>query len=210
VDPWVQTYRIRENQWFDNLDGRWEILHWEVDPEFTRFPYNEILQHRELYFIGRRAAEAAPSEPVSDILLQKWNTNFTTIPFARHSKTLAVELGRGGTLEKLVNRVRLVRDAEAVDALIKYIYLLEGKFPFEERFYYAGLYRTLTGKRHRLATPSPQRSSFWGRLLLTVTGVGFALRSPAIPRLIVRTLRKMGINVGWTYRMLKRLLFRER
>lgn len=209
VDPLVQTYRSDENQWFDHLDRRWETLVWEVEPEFTRFPYNEILHHRELYFIGRRSPEPLPSKPIDSIYHQKWYTNFTTVPFARHSKMLAACLGQGSILEQLVNRVRCIRDVRALDALIKLIYLLEGKFPFEERYYYAQLYRRLTGRSHALSRGIPRAARFGLRLFITATGIGLLLRYPTIPMMVVRILRGIGIDVRWTYRTLKKLLLRE-
>ncbi len=209
-DPKVQRYRTAENNWYHSLDSSWEVLHWEVEPPATRFPYNEVLHHRELYLVAKKTNDPMKVDHVDDILASQWCKNFSLIPFARHSKILVDDFTKGGTLERLVNRVRLEENTDALDALIKYIYLLEGKFPFEERFYYSQLYKKLHGKNHFLSTSNALWKYRIVTTLIAVTGVGYLLRMPKMLVATIAVARSIGIDVGWTYAFLKRHLFREK
>jgi putative sugar O-methyltransferase len=210
VDPDIQSYRFKENQWYNYLNNRWEIVQWEVEPDFTRFPYNEILHHRELYLIAKKSASPLEPQPLTDIYQQVWLKNFTLVPFARHSKVLVDDFKKGSVVERLANAIRLSPDEQNVDAMIKFVYLLEGKFPFEERFYYTDLYKKITGRKHHLSKPNPLLKYRIGKFFLTISGFKLVLNNPWLSHMILQGLGAIGINVKTTYDVLKRLLFNEK
>lgn len=208
VDPYIQPYRLNENQWYNNVGPQWDVVTWELEPEFTRFAYNEILHQREVYLIAKKAKGPHQAEPVDDILNAVWYKNFTIMPFGRHCKLLADDFSKGGTLERLVNSVRLKPTEKNLDALVKYIYLLEGKFPFEERFFYAAMYREITGRKHMLASWNPLRRYRIGTSLLRYTGVIFFINT-RIGGTLVTALRGAKVKSRWTYTFVTKLFFNE-
>ncbi len=159
--------------------------------------------------MAERVPFSLPAQPIGDILCQKWYACFTKIPFARHSNIIAVDLGKEGVLERLVNSVRVSPTKPGLDALIKYIFLLEGKFPIEERFYYTKLYKKLFHKRHFLAAANPLRVYTLAKRILALFGAGFFLRRPQLIAWSVQMLRAVGINPAGIYHFLKKHLFNE-
>ena len=94
-----------------------------------------------------------PEEPdIEDIFFHYWYRKFDTQPnyHSKYNHSICIDTGKNGILARLVNSVRVNPNFKNLDALIKYIYTLEGKFPFEERYYYMDLYKKITGKMHPL------------------------------------------------------------
>lgn len=149
-DPDIQKYRLNENAWYMNLDNKWQFLKWEIEPEFNRFPYHEVFNNRELFIVAQRSEQEYLVRDLETIYLNKWYRNFTLRASNRYSDFLYVDLGLGSTIEKLVNAVKCRPEEKSLDALIKYIYFLEGKNPYEERYYFTNLYKKITGKSHYL------------------------------------------------------------
>ncbi|MDO8435955.1 MAG: putative sugar O-methyltransferase [bacterium] len=150
-DPVAHPQRLQENGCFAQLGSNWKIIHWEIDPEFTNFPFHEQMLPRELYFIADKYSE--PEEPdIKDIFLHYWYRAFDTQPTynSKHNHSICIDRGENGVLYRLVNSVRINPNPKNLDALIKYLYTLEGRFPFEERYYYMDLYRKIAGKTHPL------------------------------------------------------------
>lgn len=145
VDSASHPQRLQENGCYAQLGPNWKVIHWETDPEFTNFPFFEQASPRELYFMAEKCS--TPEGPdIEDIFLHSWYREFNTHP-NYHSKYKY----SNDVLSRLVNSVRVNPHAKNLDALIKYMYTLEGKFPFEERYYYMDLYKKMIGKAHPLA-----------------------------------------------------------
>jgi putative sugar O-methyltransferase len=150
-DPIAHPQRLQENGCFTQIGANWKILHWEIDSEFTNFPFHEQTLPRELYFIAEKTSN--PEEPaIEDIFLHYWYREFDTSPNynSKYNHSIHIDPGKNGVLSRLANSVRVNPNLKNLDALIKYIYTLEGKFPFEERYYYMDLYKKITGKMHPL------------------------------------------------------------
>lgn len=150
-DPVSHPQRLQENGCYAQLGPNWEIIHWEIDPEFTNFPFHEQGSPRELYFIAEKCS--TPEEPdIEDIFLYYWYREFDTQPnyHSKYNHSICIDTSKNGVLSRLVNSVRVNPNSKNLDALVKYIYTLEGKFPFEERYYYMDLYKKITGKTHPL------------------------------------------------------------
>lgn len=139
-------FRLNENGCFAQLGKNWKILHWEFQPEFSVLKYGNQ-DPRELYFVGEKTKELE-IDNLQDIYLEYWYTNFSLEADHLGSCELSFDKGCEGVLSRLVNGVRVGPNEKNLDALIKYIYLLEGKLPFEERYFYLNLYKSLTGAEH--------------------------------------------------------------
>lgn len=152
IDPIAHSQRLQENGCYTQLGPNWNVIHWEIDPEFTQFPFHEQGAPREVYFIGEKSQ--TPEEPaIEDIFLHYWYRKFDTQPnyHSKYNHHISIETSKNGVLSRLVNSVRVHPNPRNLDALIKYIWTLEGKFPFEERYYYMDWYQRITGKKHPLS-----------------------------------------------------------
>lgn len=151
-DPSLQPQRLQENGCYSQLGSNWNIIHWEVDPEFTNFPFFEQASPGELYFIAKKCS--IPEKPyIEDIFLHYWYREFyaqSSYSSTKYNHGICIDTGKNGVLSRLVNSVRVDPNSKNLDALIKYLHILEGKFPFEERYYYMDLYKRITGKTHPL------------------------------------------------------------
>ncbi|MFA6091729.1 MAG: putative sugar O-methyltransferase [Elusimicrobiota bacterium] len=148
VDLADKPFRLKENGWFDRMGPDWKTLHWEYQPKFSSFIYGGQ-DPRELYFVGERGRDTERYE-LSEILRQCWYTHFGLEADFFGACELSFDTGKGGVLCTLSNSVRVSPNKQNVDAMIKYICVLEGKYPFEDRYYYMDLYEKITGTPHPL------------------------------------------------------------
>lgn len=58
--PNIDSARLLQNRGYLNLSKKWRNIHFDVDPSFTKFPYHEILNPRELVFIGTSLSPSPP------------------------------------------------------------------------------------------------------------------------------------------------------
>lgn len=138
----------------------WEIVDWQVDPDYERSPYFATLFTRNLHAILKtKQASRAPQTGLMDddlekLRLQDWNTQPGWINYqlfngldsypplmSRGKRELNTDFSMNGTLFKLWNHARLnPKDREANYLMAKYLLYLGGQYePFEEFFYYEKL-----------------------------------------------------------------------
>ncbi|GEM_PF-1683764 len=195
-DPDIEMYRLDENGWYMNLDEGWSLIKWEIEPEFTRFPYNEVLHNRELFVVAKRdIPKANYQDNLDDIYQQKWYKNFILYPHERYADFLRVDLDMGSVIQRLIHAVKKKITEKNCDALIKYIYLLEGKYAYEERFYFTKKYRELTGRKHFI-DGNPRGGT---RFIKSI------LKSIGLLNIVLLILNKFPIA-----RLFKKILFKEK
>lgn len=129
--PWREANRERECGWYWELDDRWRVKTWELEPEWISFPGIESLYARELLFIATREKQAVPpptDDEVAAIERQQWCQKVHPASTRlRHIFAWDKEL-----LRVLLERVRVKPDRRTLGALLAYLQRIEGPWPFEE------------------------------------------------------------------------------
>lgn len=171
IDPACQKDRLNENCCSVLFDAHWKILQWELDPGFARCPYFETLVSRNLEIIAERLThpcrrtqsenEKVSNEILNEISSQDWFThpvvrNYRIVMEAsqwpltntRADNLMTPDLTMGGTLFALWESIRLKPSAGNVEMMLQYLDVLEGKRPFEERYYYEDLWESLTNRKY--------------------------------------------------------------
>ena len=146
-------HRFDEHGGSVHVGSDWEILHWEFDPEFFNFPYIETFHPHELYIIARKSSESKKIN-IDDIYKQYWCRNFYQGPtdckcFSQSVRNRSIN----GTLGRLWNAVRIHPSPTNIDAIIKYIYTIEGRYQAQERQYYMDKFKKMTGKYYSFSAP---------------------------------------------------------
>jgi len=149
-----QAWRQRENECSVHYDTSWQMLHWELEPSYTRCPYVDTLINRYVEITARRQSrpDAATSAALvaanlAEVRDQDWCRLADSVPAVMtcRDNSLAPDLGQEGTLFKLWDAIRHAPTAEPVGLLLKYLEtLLRGSDKeFEETFYYEDLFSRL-------------------------------------------------------------------
>lgn len=134
--------RLNENEASVRFDNRWEVLKWEVEPEFARCPYEDPKIARYLEIILARSGEQIlPADYLEDTKMEDWWRYRAQDPIGTHrSNQLVHDLTMTGTLFKLWNAIRCGQGTEAQLMMLTYleeqIGRRKGLVFFEEEFFY--------------------------------------------------------------------------
>lgn len=146
-NPTRECNRERECGWYFMLDNQWCVPIWELEPAFTRLPYEQAMHHRELLFVALREPREQAMPELSDVAKQRWFSHPSTAASVRRANQMFID---NNTARRLFESVRRGPTVENVDMLIKYLLSFGKLYPFEEEQYLAALYEKLSGKRHPL------------------------------------------------------------
>jgi hypothetical protein len=154
-DPNIDSARLLQNRGYLNLSKKWRNIHFDVDPSFTKFPYHEILNPRELVFIGANLSLPPSARLNNDLIDYKKYKNYY---FIKNFSLLRNQAGGTGRIElsylkqelfSLFEINRINPTEESLDIIIKLLYLCENtSYHIEERYYYMEKYKEKTGKKH--------------------------------------------------------------
>ena len=151
--PLSQGWRISQNKCSVLLDKKWDIIKWELEPEYERCPFQEVTGPRIQRVIAKRSLKVNKT-PNDHFYYEDWyrlyhrNPNEEPPQLSRSNNPLYIDLTTNGTIFKIWNSIRILPNEKNIDAMIKYLQILEKKFPIEEKFFYLDLYKKVTGKKH--------------------------------------------------------------
>jgi len=199
---YISPHRLHENGGSNQFGKCWKVLHWEVDPEFTRFPYNEDFLPRALHLIAEINTKPIDSVleeieiKVEDLSHHFWYRNFTYLP--NDSKvwhSLFLDGDKDSILGTLWDIVRINPNEKSLDMIIKYIYLLEGKYPIEDRYFYMDLYKEITKKKHPIDKEIVKSKVIIGMSsILKVFGIySFLMKNERIYKFFHSIFKKLGM-----------------
>jgi len=150
-DPILDKNRLNENSGAGSLGDCWEDIYWDATPEYKTF--HSERSSNTLYFIGRKYSNQKEREEdikktkkdMERIMSRVWYKDFNVGP---RSHLLNFD---NDTLHVLFNSVRLnPKNVKYLDALIKYLFINQKYYPFEDIYYYFDRYKKLTGNNHFL------------------------------------------------------------
>lgn len=164
--PEHQSFRLDENCCSVSFDDGWRILHWELEPPFTRCPYVETEVTRNLEVMAERLPKGSVHREenqrlsrnlVEDIARQDWYIYYEADNTMKlRDNVLAPDLTMKGTLFALWESIRLHPNPVNVAMMLKYLSTLTRGKPFEEMFYYQDLLKSLDHTTPAPTEPSPQ------------------------------------------------------
>lgn len=135
--------RMNENEASVLFDNRWKPLRWEVEPEFSRCPYEDTIIARYLLVILERTAEpeTIPDGYLEETKLEDWWRLTRDSIGTFLSNQLSHDLTMTGTLFRLWNAIRIrPEDKRAVQMMIIYMkHLNHTNTMFEEELFYKKL-----------------------------------------------------------------------
>lgn len=152
IDPVQHAWRWEENECSLHYDRRWKLLHWELEPRFTRCPYLDTRRARLVEIAAERlaivdAGECARTSQtlLDDVRAEDWHDMRHNKIMTRGDWILGHDLTRSGTLFKLWDAIRLNPSIEAVATLLRYLdtLIVGDDREFEERQYYEQLFLSL-------------------------------------------------------------------
>jgi hypothetical protein len=156
IVPERHVWRLDENMASVAFDQRWRIIHWEVEPPFTRCPYHETFVTRNLEVVAERqpehcvnpTADRSVSEQVTlEVAAEDWYRYFEDDNSMRlRDNLLTPDLSMSGTLFRLWNAIRIHPMPENVALMILLLSKLRRDKPFEEVFFYLDLFEELQAK----------------------------------------------------------------
>lgn len=155
VDLIRDFHRIHCHATFFRFGPEWEVLDWEIDPDFERLPY-ATQQTRNLFLVAQRREMAAvtrldraqqSSNILDSVSLEDWNRK----PFwdnyelkfggeypqlmSRGDRDLTPDLSTVGTLYKLWEAHRLWPTVRSTTMMRDYLVALGGTYPAFEEIY---------------------------------------------------------------------------
>jgi len=148
-------WRLNENECSVLFDANWRILHWELEPPFSRCPYEEpSIVTRNLEIMAERLPDTSVNETNNQLLSQQIVEDLMDEDWIRYrdkyvhvtmrSNVLANDLTMSGTLFKLWESIRLYPNKTNVAMMLIYLHTLTKRsYPFEEWLYYRNLLRSL-------------------------------------------------------------------
>lgn len=137
-DSWYNI-RKNENEASVLFDSKWNVLRWEVEPDFARCPYEDPRIARYLMIIAERSLSSAPKIDRDEIIEQDWWCYRDVGPLATHrDNQLVHDFTITGTLFRIWNALRYhPDDRELNEMMIAYLeWLSKDKTMFEETLYY--------------------------------------------------------------------------
>jgi putative sugar O-methyltransferase len=156
INPNESGHRREESSCSLHLDEWWEILDWEVDPDFERSPYVTTLITRNLLVIARRNRDAALRSRTTEEVLTKLpgvsREDWAVRPYwdeyvlktggkypplnSRADLNFTLDLTKTGSLFVMWEAFRLLRSANAARLLWTWMEVHGGlETPFEELFF---------------------------------------------------------------------------
>jgi hypothetical protein len=156
IDPNESAHRREESSCSLHLDEWWEILDWEVDPDFERSPYVTTLITRNLLVIARRNRDASLRSKTTDEVLARLpavgREDWAMRPYwddyvlktggkypplnSRADLNFTLDLTKTGSLSTLWEAFRLMRSANSARLLWTWMEVHGGlQTPFEELFF---------------------------------------------------------------------------
>jgi putative sugar O-methyltransferase len=153
IAPEQHAWRLDENMASVSFDRRWRIIHWEVEPPFTRCPYHETFVTRNLEIVAERQpaycvnpeADRLVSEQATlEVAAEDWYRYFEDDnSMCLRDNMLTPDLSMSGTLFKLWNAIRIHPIPENVALMVLLLSKLRRDKPFEEVFFYLDLFEGL-------------------------------------------------------------------
>jgi len=154
----THTWRLEENECSVSYDSDWEIIHWELEPSYTRSPYLDTIIARYVEICAHRPpSHSTLQTDVSkkerstaltyQVLEEDWAINKTADPIMTYQDNILInDLSMKGTLFKLWESIRLLPQSSNVSLMLKYLETLNHKQDreFEETYFYENLFETLT------------------------------------------------------------------
>lgn len=148
--PIKEHFREHDNGWYWALDNYWETDRVELEPIFTRFTAEAMQHHRELLFCARRSE----SEHQVGISRSYGGTSSRSASCREVNQFL-----HDATESRIfLEAVRTMPTVNHLDALIRYLYAIQLKWPFEDMPYLLRRYRDLAGEPHEFE-PGPMTQS---------------------------------------------------
>lgn len=135
--------RKNENEASVLFDDRWQVLKWELEPEFCRCPYEDPKIARYLEVILKRSdKQTIPHSYLDNVRLEDWWRYREVDAFGTHrSNQMVHDLTQDGTLFKLWNALRLRPNSETYQMMLAYMkHIGRPDMVFEEEFYYKRLF----------------------------------------------------------------------
>lgn len=173
--PEHQVFRLDENCSSVSFDHAWRILHWELEPPFTRCPYVETEVSRNLEVVAERVPKQSvdreedrrrSQELLEAVARQDWYIYYEADNTMKlRDNILAPDLTMKGALFALWESIRLDPNPVNISMMLKYLNTLTRGKPFEEMFYYQDLLNSLVGSYSAPPQPSTE-SEFTVRGLL--------------------------------------------
>lgn len=150
VDPSLIPRRTKENMCSVGYGRNWEILEWQLEPEFSSCPYYEGFASRNLEVVAKKKiwkpfeAENYSDKLVNDVKAEDWHRQFGQyITMCLNDNRLNLTLSKYGTLFKLWESIRLKPTKDNIDTMLKYLTTLRHDLTqtkeFEETFFYHSL-----------------------------------------------------------------------
>ena len=143
------VWRYTENECSVNYDNKWDILNWQLEPEYTTCPYVDTQIARYVEIVAKRRESAVTFRPndVTEKIRQISNQDWYR--FSEKDNTMILldsgtnhDFSQNGTLYSLWNdnRITQFREKDLLEAMIKYLLFLNksSKTYYEEIFFYIG------------------------------------------------------------------------
>lgn len=140
--------RRNENEASVLFDAKWDVLSWEVEPLFSRCPYEDPKIARYLEIILRRTYfkdNMLPKDYLDNVKMEDWwRYRDVDAVGTYRSGQLVHDLTMSGPLFRLWNAVRVaeISDSdEPIKMMLAYLKHLGRGVTFEEEYYYSGRLR---------------------------------------------------------------------
>ena len=136
-----EEFRKNENESSVLFDSTWNILEWDLEPDFTRCPYEDGRAARCLRVFMERVRRPVPlpMNHLQEIMMEDWFRYRGNLPsHSRLRGQLVHDFGMEGTLFKLWQAIRKNKSPAAVSMMLEYLNFLSPN-KFEEEFYYRNL-----------------------------------------------------------------------
>lgn len=134
--------RANENKASVLFDAKWDVKIWELEPEFTRCPYQDPKIARYLEILVERTSDPqSDSSYMGEIGMQDWWMYKDVDPLGTHrSNQLVHDFTMKGTLFYLWNTIRITPSKGAVEMMLEYLnWIGRSDLMFEEELYYQEL-----------------------------------------------------------------------
>ncbi len=152
IIPGEHDWRLNENLCSLLYDEKWEMIDWELDPEFMRRPYASKAA-RHLLIIGKRLFSIAKDKQIKmskqlyeEAKLGSWRDFPVAMTCQDH--VLVNDMTKDGILFRIWESIRLNRNKDNVNLMLEYLETLlrRDDREFEEVFFYEDLLYNLHQK----------------------------------------------------------------
>jgi hypothetical protein len=129
--------RPDENECSVLYDNKWEMLKWQLEPEFCRCPYLDSFHSRYVEILAKRIPTSLPASIaerlVQEVALEDWCRHPWSHPRYHY---LDADLGMTGTLFKLWEALRINPTKRAYELMCQFIEVYKPGIELEEYDYY--------------------------------------------------------------------------